>query len=41
MTSEAVNASTDGQLQLSNYFKQVPINELSDDNFTEVIHVFY
>ncbi|KAI5682021.1 hypothetical protein M9H77_03249 [Catharanthus roseus] len=35
MTSEAVNASTDGQLQLSNYFKQVPINELSDDNFTE------
>lgn len=37
MTSETGNSSSEVELQLSDYFKEVSTNMLSDDNFSEVI----
>lgn len=39
MTSKAGNSSSEVELQLSDYFKEVSISMLSDDNFSEVISI--
>lgn len=39
MTSKAGNSSSEVELQLSDYFKEVSISMLSDDNFSEVLSI--